>query len=254
METKTPTADLLHAHLNSDQRIRERLKQLDWTTILAELQNNGYSLVKDVFSTEECGDLIGSFKNSHDYRKENTLQRYRFGQGAYKYFSYPLPPLINGVREAVYEKIFSVANNWMNELGIDQQYPPTLDELREICRESGQTFPTVFILEYQEGGYNTLHQDLYGTVYFPMQMAFFLNEVNVDYTGGEFILIEQVPRAQSIPHVFTPNRGDMMLFTTNFRPVRGTRGYYRVNMKHGVSKIKSGERHTLGVVFHDART
>jgi hypothetical protein len=240
--------------LNSDKRVRERLKQLDWTKIQGGLHENGYSLVENVFSKEECDSLIASFKSSSDYRKENTLQRYRFGQGEYKYFSYPLPPLINGVREAVYGKIFSVANEWMKELGIDLQYPPTLDELREICRAAGQIYPTVFILEYQEGGYNSLHQDLYGTVYFPMQMAFFLNEVNVDYTGGEFILIEQIPRAQSIPHVFTPNRGDMMLFTTNFRPAKGGRGFYRVNMKRGVSKIKSGERHTLGVVFHDART
>ena len=252
MKAKNPTAHR-NDSLTSDKGLKKRIAQFDWAAIRTELHDNGYALVKNVLNKEECADLIQSFKEDQ-YRKENTLQRYRFGQGAYKYFGYPLPALINGLRETIYEEIVPVANKWMKELNIPKQFPQTHEGMRKLCREAGQNYPTVFILEYHEGGYNTLHQDLYGEVYFPMQMAFFLNEVNKDYTGGEFLLIEQVPRAQSIPHVFIPNLGDMMLFTTNFRSAKGSRGFYRVNMKHGVSKITQGERHTMGVVFHDAKT
>ncbi|HEX8023136.1 2OG-Fe(II) oxygenase, partial [Mucilaginibacter sp.] len=145
-----------------------------------------------------------------------------------------------------------VANKWMQELGINKQFPDTHEEMKQLSHEAGQTKPTALILQYTEGGFNTLHQDLYGEVYFPIQMVFMLDQHNRDYTGGEFVITEQIPRAQSKANVLTPGMGDMVLFTTNFRPVKGSKGYYRVNMKHGVSPVHSGKRHSLGIIFHDA--
>jgi hypothetical protein len=180
------------------------------------------------------------------------MERYRFGSGEYKYYKYPLPPIITDLRENVYPQISPVANKWMAELGIDKQFPATHQEMKELCHAAGQTKPTTLILKYGEGGFNTLHQDLYGEVYFPIQMVFMLDQINEDYTGGEFVITEQIPRAQSKANVLTPGMGDMILFTTNFRPVKGSKGYYRVNMKHGVSPLHSGQRHSLGIIFHDA--
>ena len=180
------------------------------------------------------------------------MERYRFGKGEYKYFDYPLPKVIQELRETVYGRLSPIANQWMKSLKIDNLFPNSLQDLLKQCQANGQKKPTPLLLKYGAGGFNTLHQDLYGDVYFPIQTVFFLNEPDQDFTGGEFVLTQQTPRAQSKAIVIKPKKGDMLVFTTNFRPIKGTREYYRANMKHGVSEIKSGERHTLGIIFHDA--
>ncbi|MFK7813714.1 MAG: 2OG-Fe(II) oxygenase, partial [Maribacter sp.] len=170
----------------------------------------------------------------------------------YKYFDYPLPKIIQTIREEIYPKLAPIANLWMKVLKIEKQFPKTYNELQEQCHDNNQLKPTPLILKYGKGGFNTLHQDLYGDIFFPLQTVFFLNEPDVDFTGGEFVMTQQTPRAQSKAIVLRLKKGDMLIFTTNFRPVKGKRGYYKVNMKHGVSELHSGERHTMGVIFHDA--
>jgi hypothetical protein len=231
--------------------IETRLAAKDWEAITQELHDKGFVIVENVLTEKECDTLISEYDADDTYRKTISMERYRFGQGEYKYFQYPLPALITELREKIYAKIAHVANQWMQELNIDKQFPATHQEMKKLCQEHGQEKPTVLILKYSEGGFNTLHQDLYGDIYFPMQMVFMLDQTDRDYTGGEFVITEQIPRAQSKANVIKPALGDMVIFTTNFRPVKGTKGYYRVNMKHGVSPLKSGSRHSLGVIFHD---
>ena len=234
--------------------ISERLQTTDWDTVADSMHRQGYTIIPNLLTTPECHHLIKSYNTEEHYRKTITMERYRFGLGEYKYFQYPLPDLINNIRQTIYPSIAPIANTWMEVLNIDTRFPATHEELKAKCRKNGQTKPTVLILKYGTGGFNTLHQDLYGDVYFPMQLVLFLNEPGDDYTGGEFVLTEQIPRAQSKAIVLQPRRGDALLFTTNFRPVKGSKGYYRVNMRHGVSPLHSGHRHTLGIIFHDALT
>jgi hypothetical protein len=232
--------------------IIERLKEKNWDKAAEDLHQQGYTLITNVLNKKECDGLIGSYNADNTYRKTITMERYRFGLGEYKYFQYPLPDIINDIRQAVYPYLAPIANQWMAVLNIDTKFPATHEELKRLCHDHGQTKPTVLILKYGKGGFNTLHQDLYGDIYFPMQLVLFLNEPEEDYTGGEFVLTEQIPRAQSKANVLRPRRGDCLLFTTNFRPAKGSKGYYRVNMRHGVSPLFSGHRHTLGIIFHDA--
>ena len=234
--------------------IKQRLQHIDWQQASTALHANGHVVIPGVLTKDECSGLILGYNNDSLYRKTINMERYRFGSGEYKYFRYPLPQLITDIRETVYPRLAPVANQWMEELNMATRFPPSHEELKQRCREKGQTKPTVLILKYGEGGFNTLHQDLYGEVWFPMQLVFFLNQAGKDYTGGEFVLTEQIPRAQSKAIVLQPQLGDVLLFTTSFRPVKGSRGYYRVNMKHGVSPVTSGSRHTLGVIFHDAES
>lgn len=228
------------------------IEDLDWTSIRENLHQRGYAQLTQVLNTKECDDLIAEYGNPKHYRKTIVMERYRFGLGEYKYFSYPLPPIIQRLRESIYPKLAPVANQWMQVLTKEEPYPSQFEDFQAICQTQGQTNPTVLILKYGNGGHNTLHQDLYGTLFFPIQMVLFLSEPGEDYTGGEFVMTEQIPRAQSKAIVLKPKKGDALLFTTNFRPVRGTKGYYRVNMKHGVSEVHDGERYTLGIIFHDA--
>lgn len=232
--------------------VTSNLKARNWEEIGHHLHEHGYANVENVLSKTECTELISAYQADHTYRKTITMERYRFGLGEYKYFQYPLPDLITTIRQTVYSFIAPIANQWMKVLNLDQLYPKTHEEFKKTCHENGQTKPTVLILKYGKGGFNTLHQDLYGEIYFPLQIVLFLNEPDEDYFGGEFVLTEQIPRAQSKANVLRPKRGDMLIFTTNFRPVKGSKGYYRVNMKHGVSPLHSGQRHTLGIIFHDA--
>ena len=232
--------------------IIERLQEKDWNQTTEHMHRQGYAVISNVLTEKECGDLAHSYRDNHVYRKTISMERYRFGAGEYKYFSYPLPSLINDIRETVYPHIAPIANKWMEVLNIDQRFPATHEALKKLCHDHKQVQPTVLILQYGQGGFNTLHQDLYGDIYFPMQLVLFLSEPGDDYTGGEFVLTEQIPRAQSKAIVLQPRRGDMLLFTTNFRPAKGSKGYYRVNMKHGVSPVHHGHRHTLGIIFHDA--
>jgi hypothetical protein len=232
--------------------ILNRIDQAGWDKITARLNEYGYALINSVLNSDECDSLVNQYDDKDLYRKTINMERYRFGLGEYKYFNYPLPGIIQQLRENVYPHLAPVANGWMKVLGIQKSFPGSLAGLLEECHAHQQTRPTPLILKYGEGGYNTLHQDLYGEIFFPMQTVLFLDQQGKDYQGGEFVLIEQRPRAQSRAIVLKPGKGDMLVFTTNFRPVKGSKGYYRVNMKHGVSEVIAGKRHTLGVIFHDA--
>lgn len=223
-----------------------------WKNVQNEIAQKGYSILENVLDDTDCSELIDAFTDSSLYRKTVEMERYRFGSGTYKYFKYPLPSLLSQLREDVYPKLVPVANQWMEDLKMDVTFPGNLAELQKKCALNGQHLATPLILKYGKGGYNTLHQDLYGEVYFPMQAVLFLNEREEDYMGGEFVLTQQVPRAQSKAIVLHPKKGSMLIFTTNFRPMKGKKGYYRVSMKHGVSEVNSGERYTLGIIFHDA--
>ncbi|GAA0562363.1 2OG-Fe(II) oxygenase [Chitinophaga japonensis] len=234
------------------QNIIERLQEQHWEQVAEDMHRQGYAVIPHVLTRKECDILVESYHTDHLYRKTISMERYRFGAGEYKYFRYPLPALIEDIRQTVYPYLAPIANKWMEVLGMAQRFPPDHAALQARCHQQGQTQPTVLILQYGEGGFNTLHQDLYGDIFFPMQLVLFLDEAGQDYTGGEFVLTEQVPRAQSKANVLQPRRGDMLLFTTSFRPAKGSKGYYRVHMKHGVSPLRSGRRHTLGIIFHDA--
>ena len=228
------------------------LENINWQIATEELSNKGFVTLKSVLSQTQCEELIALY-DKPIYRSTINMARYQFGMGEYKYFNYPLPDIIQFLRTEMYPYLAKVANLWSKLLNINTLFPEKHADLLTICHENEQLRPTPLILKYTEGGYNTLHQDLYGDIWFPFQMVIFLNQTQTDYTGGEFVLVEQRPRMQSIPIVLTPNQGDILIFTTNFRPVKGTKGYYRTNMRHGVSKVRSGIRHTLGIIFHDAK-
>nr|WP_121273410.1 2OG-Fe(II) oxygenase [Pedobacter schmidteae] len=236
------------------KEIGEKLAAIDWSKILRELHGNGFVIVPQVLAVESCAQLIEAYDADERYRKTISMERYRFGSGEYKYFQYPLPDIIEGLREKVYSFLVPVANQWMKEAGLEKRFPATHGEMKSLCHNQGQMKPTALILKYGPGGFNTLHQDLYGPVFFPIQIVLPLNQIDEDYTGGEFIITEQIPRAQSKANVLRPKVGDMLIFTTNFRPVKGSRGYYRVNMKHGVSTVHTGKRYSMGIIFHDALT
>ncbi|MDR7131755.1 hypothetical protein J2X69_004120 [Algoriphagus sp. 4150] len=234
--------------------MENQLKDTDWNLIKGEMNEKGFSIIPKFITEQDCEDLKANYDNPTAYRKRVVMERHRFGLGEYKYFNYPLPDIIRQIRTELYSQLAPIANAWFKVLNMDRKFPQHHAELLQQCRENDQQKATALILKYGKGGFNTLHQDLYGDIYFPIQVVLFLNEPEKDYSGGEFVLTEQVPRAQSKAIVLKPGKGDMLIFTTNFRPVKGTRGYYRVNMKHGVSEVHSGERHTLGIIFHDAKT
>ena len=234
------------------EHIEERIMSINWQNITEEMHEKGFAIIPKLLSNDQCTELINDYNNPTIYRKMVVMERYRFGLGEYKYFNYPLPNLIQNIRTRIYPFLSPIANAWFKVLNIDTVFPETHQQLLEQCHSNNQKKATVLILKYGKGGHNTLHQDLYGDVYFPIQTVLFLNEPDEDFTGGEFVLTQQTPRAQSKAIVLNPKKGDMLIFTTNFRPAKGSKGYYRVNMKHGVSEIHSGERHTLGIIFHDA--
>ncbi|CAN5528482.1 2OG-Fe(II) oxygenase [soil metagenome] len=232
--------------------MKEKIAAQDWQKVADEMNDKGYCILPQLLSAQDCHQFISSYSNAEFYRKTITMERYRFGLGEYKYFKYPLPYLIQTIRTNVYPHLAPIANNWMKALNINTQFPVVHKQMLEHCHENNQSKPTVLTLKYGIGGHNTMHQDLYGDIFFPMQAVIFLNEPGKDFTGGEFVLTQQTPRAQSKAMVLQPKQGDMLLFTTNFKPVKGSKGYYRVNIRHGVSEVHSGERHTLGIIFHDA--
>lgn len=232
--------------------IKQKIQNTDWELVASQMHEKGFAVIPNILTDKECGELMQNYDNPNAYRKTVVMERHRFGLGEYKYFNYPLPELIQQIRSEIYPQLAPIANLWFKVLNIDRQFPKTHGELLQECHENNQQKATILILKYGKGGYNTLHQDLYGDIYFPIQTVLFLNEPNKDFTGGEFILTQQIPRAQSKAIVLKPKKGDMLIFTTNFKPEKGTRGYYRVNMKHGVSEIHSGQRYTLGIIFHDA--
>lgn len=236
------------------ENVKSKISSIEWQNIAEEMHARGYAIVQKLLLPEQCSALVQTYNDPDLYRKTVVMERYRFGLGEYKYFKYPLPDLIQEIRESIYPNLVPVANSWMKALKINRSFPTSFPELQRLCHENNQLKPAVLILKYEEGGHNTLHQDLYGEVFFPMQVVLFLNEPDKDYIGGEFVLTQQTPRAQSKAIVLKPRKGDMLIFTTSFRPVKGNKGYYRANMKHGVSEIHEGERHTLGIIFHDATT
>jgi len=232
--------------------IRERLISQDWTALTESLWQQGFALTPPLLTVEECAGIAATYSDDQLFRSHIVMARYRFGKGDYKYFNYPLPPLIQELRQHTYPHLAETANGWNRALGSETSFPEDLETFLAQCKKHKQIRPTPLLLHYEAGDYNCLHQDLYGEIAFPFQMACFLSRPGVDYTGGEFVLVEQQPRAQSRPRVITADQGQAVIFTTRYRPVQGSRGYYRVNLRHGVSVLHSGVRYTLGVIFHDA--
>lgn len=224
---------------------------VDWGAVERDLFGDGYALVQDVLDATQCARIRAWFDDDRLFRSRVVMERHQFGRGEYKYFSYPLPPLVEELRDAAYPPLSKIANRWNAALGI-APVPERLQTMLELCAQNEQQRPTPLLLRYDEGDYNALHQDLYGKIAFPFQMAFVLDEPGVDFEGGEFVLVEQRPRAQSCPYVIVPHRGDSVIFPNRYRPVQGTRGTYRTVYKHGVSRLRSGRRHSLGIIFHDA--
>ncbi|HYG18466.1 MAG TPA: 2OG-Fe(II) oxygenase [Ohtaekwangia sp.] len=224
----------------------------DWAAFAEQLNDQGYAHLPNVLSHEECFDLSALYNHDGIFRKTIDMQRYRFGKGEYKYFNYPLPGTLQLLREQWYAPLASLANQWMKHLSLPHHFPPDHAAFLKKCHEEGQNRPTPLMLKYETGGFNTMHQDLYGTVFFPFQVVFVLRQRGKDFEGGQFVMLEQVPRAQSRAHVLDPDLGDAIIFTTGFRPVKGTRGYYRAAMKHGISAVTAGERYSMGLIFHDA--
>jgi hypothetical protein len=231
-----------------------RVAALDWPRVAAELDAQGWATLDRLLTPRECGDIAGLYEDEGGRRFRSTvvMARHGFGRGEYKYFAYPLPAPVARLREALYPRLAPVANRWNEAMGIGVRYPATLAEFLARCHAAGQTRPTPLLLRYGEGDFNCLHQDLYGEHVFPLQVAVLLSEPGEDFTGGEFVLTEQRPRMQSRPSVVPLGRGDAVAFAVHHRPVRGTRGVYRTILRHGVSVLRSGRRHTLGVIFHDA--
>jgi uncharacterized protein len=236
------------------QPIGERIDALDWTSVSDSLSQRGYVVTAQVLSPEECASLAGMYGDASRFRSQIVMERYRFGVGDYKYFANPLPEIVSSLRTSAYPHLAKVANQWAENLGDETpRFPAEHAAFLKICHKAGQTKPTPLLLHYEAGGYNCLHQDIYGEVAFPLQMVFILGQQGRDWEDGEFLLVEQQPRAQSKAEVVHADQGQAIIFTTRYRPVRGTRGYYRVNVKHGVSRVHRGTRYTLGIIFHDAK-
>jgi uncharacterized protein len=233
--------------------IAARVAAIDWAQATGDLDAQGCAVLKQLLSPEECRELASLYPDDNNFRGRVVMGRHGFGRGEYKYFSYPLPDLIAALRPALYAKLRDVANRWNEAMGIDIRYPESHDAFLKRCHAAGQTRPTPLLLQYGAGDYNCLHQDLYGEHVFPLQVAILLSEPGRDFSGGEFVLTEQRPRMQSRPEVVPLAQGDAVAFAVHVRPVQGTRGFYRVNLRHGVSRIRSGHRHTVGVILHDAK-
>jgi uncharacterized protein len=232
--------------------LARRCAGLAWEGIGASLDARGYATTGPLLDPAECAALVALYGDDARFRSRIDMARFRFGEGEYKYFAAPLPEPVATLRQNLYGPLAPVANRWAERLGVRERFPVDLEGLARLCARHGQRRPTPLLLRYGKGGYNCLHQDLYGKVAFPLQLTILLSDPERDFTGGEFVLVEQRPRAQSAAHVVPLARGEAVIFTTRYRPARGTRGWHRVALRHGVSEIRSGERYTLGVIFHDA--
>lgn len=235
-------------------RIRGRLDALDWTGIASALGDRGFAALPRLLDDAECDALVAVYREERRFRKTVDMERHGFGRGEYQYFADPLPPLVAALRAETYRRIAPIANDWERALARPPRWPASLPALRALCASQGQRFPTPLLLRYDAGGYNCLHRDLYGPCVFPLQLAVFLSEPGRDYDGGAFLLVEQRPRAQSVGEALFPRRGEAVLFATVEYPRRGTRGFHRAAMRHGVATVTRGERWTLGVIFHDAKS
>ncbi len=233
--------------------IAARVQTIDWAQAERELDAQGCAVLKGLLAADECRALAALYSDDRHFRSRIVMGRHGFGRGEYKYFSYPLPEVIAELRPALYARLTGIANRWNEAMGIDIRYPEQHEAFLQRCHAAGQTRPTPLLLQYEAGDYNCLHQDLYGEHVFPLQVAVLLSEPGRDFSGGEFVLTEQRPRMQSRAEVVPLGQGDGVAFAVHHRPVQGTRGTYRVNLRHGVSRIRSGRRHTVGVIFHDAK-
>ena len=233
--------------------IPSRIQAIDWTSIAQDLDAHGSAKVAHLLSQEEC-EMVATYYAQDDlFRSRIVMGRHGFGRGEYKYFRYPLPRLIGELRTRIYPYLVPIANRWQTAMGLKAHYPAMHKDFIERCHQAGQTKATPLVLQYGAEDYNCLHQDLYGEQVFPLQLTILLSQPHKDFTGGEFVLTEQRPRMQSRPEVVPLRQGDAVIFPVNQRPVQGQRGLYRVNMRHGVSRIRSGHRQTLGIIFHDAK-
>jgi hypothetical protein len=245
----------------STSAIEQKVDALNWAEVEESLCARGYGVTDVILTTEECAELIAIYGEEELFRSHIVMERYRFGIGDYKYFDNPLPGVVAELRTATYSHLAKIANRWAETLGAkplgfdgeQEQYPQEHSEFLKLCHKAGQKKPTPLMLHYEAGGYNCLHQDLYGEVSFPLQVVILLGQPGRDWEGGEFILVEQQPRAQSKAEVVSAKQGQAIIFTTRYRPVKGSRGYYRVNLRHGVSRVHRGTRYTLGIIFHDAK-
>ena len=239
--------------LSSSKGLTERIEALDWEFLSRGLNEQGNVLIAGLLSANECDTIAVLYSKDGLFRSRVVMGRHGFGQGEYKYFSYPLPDVIAVLREAAYSQLVPLANRWNSAMGIDTRYPQKHSDFIERCHKAGQVRPTPLLLRYGAGDYNCLHQDLYGEHVFPFQLAILLARPNKDFTGGEFVMTEQRPRMQSRPIVVPLRQGDGVVFAVRHRPVQGTRGTYRVTLRHGVSRVDAGHRHTVGIIFHDAQ-
>lgn len=233
--------------------MQERIGQYDWNAITAEMNAYGCAVLPKLLSAAECKDIAALYPHDEHFRSRVVMARHGFGKGEYKYFKYPLSALIVELRTALYSRVAPVANAWNGQMKIETRYPDKHAAYLKICHAAGQTRPTPLLLQYGPGDFNCLHQDLYGELAFPLQATVLLSKPGEDFSGGEFVLTEQRPRMQSRVEVVPLQQGDAVIFAVHNRPVEGTKGAYRVNLRHGVSRLRSGRRHTLGIIFHDAK-
>jgi hypothetical protein len=234
--------------------IATRIAAVDWAAAGADLDQQGWAVIPELLAGPDC-DSIASLYAASDgetFRSHVIMARHGFGQGEYRYFAYPLPPLVQDARAAIYQRLAPIANRWNERMGFEPRFPDNHAEFLDRCHAAGQKRPTPLLLQYGAGDYNCLHQDLYGEHVFPLQVAVLLSQPGEDFDGGEFVMTEQRPRMQTRPMVVPLAKGDAVVFAVNSRPHRGTRGDYRVTLRHGVSKLRKGRRHTLGIIFHDA--
>jgi uncharacterized protein len=250
----TSMAELMQKSANAapTEMIAKRVAALDWDTMAASLDAHGCAATGALLTPQECAVLRQSYAADEYFRSRIIMARHGFGRGEYKYFAYPLPKIVAALRAALYPPLATLANRWNEAMGIAVAYPPDHSRYLQRCHAAGQTKPTPLLLQYGAGDYNCLHQDVYGENVFPLQTTVLLSEPGVDFTGGEFVLTEQRPRMQSRAEVVPLRQGEAVIFPVRHRPVRGSRGTYRVNMRHGVSRVRSGSRYTLGIIFHDA--
>jgi hypothetical protein len=232
--------------------IDKRIAQLDWPALQAALDENGFAVTPPLLAPSQCRDLIKLYGDETLFRSRVIMQRHAFGKGEYQYFRYPMPEPVQALRETLYPHLAPVANGWSERLDEPTKFPANLKAYLARCHAAGQKRPTALMLKYGAGDYNCLHQDLYGEHVFPLQATILLSDAQNDFTGGEFMLVEQRPRQQSKGEVVPLKQGQAVLFAVNSRPVKGSRGYYRAKLRHGVSRIRSGDRFTLGIIFHDA--
>jgi uncharacterized protein len=231
----------------------ERVARYDWNALSTELSSYGCAIIEKLLAPEECKEIAALYPNEEHFRSHVRMAQHGFGKGEYRYFKYPLPDLLGDLRTALYLRLAIVANDWNERMGIDQRYPDEHADFLKLCHNAGQTRPTPLLLQYVSGDFNCLHQDLYGDLAFPIQVAILLSEPGLDFTGGEFVLTEQRPRMQSRAEVVPLRHGDAVAFAVHNRPVQSAKGNYRVNLRHGVSRVRSGQRHTVGIIFHDAK-